>query len=183
MRSREADEGVSIAHSLTVDGLVGQGDNPGEEIIEEGGLTRAIGVMDGLEASTAVNDLLGYNHIVLSPPLYERAEGAASVTINFDIDPQAPGSDQTDVNLSQEEAEGGNERGLVADSPDSEVWRLEYEMYDEWSRDRTSSNLIVEEADMFVGTDANEELEGRNIDPMEGQSAVVRSFRCKYYGA
>ena len=62
---------------------MGQGDNPGEEIFEEGGLERAIEVTDGLEASSAVNELLGCNHIVLSPPQYEHIEKAASVTIDF----------------------------------------------------------------------------------------------------
>ena len=45
------DEGVSLAHSITVDGVPGVSKNPGDEVLEEGGLIRAVRLMDGLKGT------------------------------------------------------------------------------------------------------------------------------------
>ena len=79
--SVEADGGINMSHSLAVDCVTGQGDNPWDGVLEEGGLIRAIRKVEGSDASFAVNEMLGYQHVSLSPSRYQRQEGAAPLNL------------------------------------------------------------------------------------------------------
>ena len=70
----EPPQDISQESATSVDGVPGVSMNPGDEVLEEGGLIRAVRLMDGLNASQAVSHLLGYEDSNIPMISYDREE-------------------------------------------------------------------------------------------------------------
>ena len=174
-----------MSHSLTMDGEPNGPAQVGDQILEEGGLSRAIGLMDGLNASQAVSNLLGYRHVNIPNIPYNRPEGAPSVAISFAVDqvlqedPDQVGQ-QVEPEHDREHAYDNPEYERTYGSPDSEIWREEEEMYLEMtSNGQTDGQSVWEIVDLDTSIEPEPKL-SQDQDSYVDQ-AVDNFPRCEYH--
>ena len=138
--------------------------------------------MDGLNASQAVSNLLGYRHVNIPNIPYNRSEGAPSVAISFAVEngrmvdtDQVGQVEEPEQNLEQASPE--HEHSYR--SPDSDIWREEEQLYAEmFSGVQSDSQELWDRADLDTSVEQEPE-QGRGSSLVD---RVGNSFpRCQYH--